>query len=252
MSKSEISFDEHGSWIWKDGDAREPNLILFIHGYTGNPNATWANFPHLIRQAGQGFERGFDVASFGYKSKMVFNFRRKIGTIAELLLTFIDAHAHENKNVFIVAHSLGGLVTRRFLVETFNRPDQCVFFQKVRQVHFIGVPHIGAAVVPGILKWFNKLNPLVAGLRRNSPVLLETLRAWDKVLKQCGDEGIPQPVIFNYVGNKDWIAPLERVIGDFNAREQVRVVDGSHISIAKPHNPENPLYRLVLFLINFE
>jgi len=53
MSKSQISLDKHGSWIWKDNDAREPNLVVFIHGYTGNPEATWAKFPDLIRQAGR-------------------------------------------------------------------------------------------------------------------------------------------------------------------------------------------------------
>lgn len=88
-------------------------MVLFIHGYTGHPEATWAKFPSLIRQVDQGFDSGFDVASFGYESHMVRN-SQGIADIAGRLLTFIDAHAHENKNVFIIAHSLGGLVTRRF------------------------------------------------------------------------------------------------------------------------------------------
>ncbi len=244
MSKSEFKFDEHGSWIWKDNDAREPNLVLFIHGYTGDPEATWVKFPYLIRMAGQGFEAGFDVASFGYESNLVLNFQN-IETITGLLLTFIDAHAHENKNIFLVAHSLGGLVARRYLVETFRHPNQRQFFDKIRQVHFIGVPHEGAAMAPGLLEFFKRLNPLAAELRRDSPVLLECLRGWDEIVKQCAGEGIAYPTIFNYVGNKDWLAPMEQVIGEFNQHEQVRIVEGGHIAIAKPHDAENPLYKLV-------
>ena len=38
---------------------------------------------------------------------------------------------------------------------------------------------------------------------------------------------------------------MKQVIGEFNAQESVRIVAGSHISIAKPHNSENDLYKLV-------
>ena len=157
MVKREIEVDEYGSWIWKDDNAREPNLVLFIHGYTGHPEATWAKFPSLIRQVDQGFDSGFDVASFGYESHMVRN-SQGIADIAGRLLTFIDAHAHENKNVFIIAHSLGGLVTRRFLIETFNNLAQREFFKKIRDVHFIGVPHMGASRAPRALQGIRKIN----------------------------------------------------------------------------------------------
>src|SRR5205823_12527024 len=96
MSKSEVPLDDQGSWIWMDKAAREPNLVLFIHGYTGHPDATWVKFPHLIMRVGEGFARHFEVASFGYSSKMLLNCGKDIRHLAERLLTFIDARAHEN------------------------------------------------------------------------------------------------------------------------------------------------------------
>jgi hypothetical protein len=90
-----------------------------------------------------------------------------------------------------------------------------------------------------------KLNPLAAELRWGSPLLLDTLQAWGQLLKQCLQESIAPPAIFNYVGDKDSIAPLRSVIGDSSDREHYRVADGGHIYIAKLHIPANTLYTLI-------
>jgi pimeloyl-ACP methyl ester carboxylesterase len=246
MAKSDVIVNDEGTWIWKDNDAREPNLIVFVHGYTGDPETTWVKFPHLIRQIGQGFEHGYEVASFGYQSRLTRNYQ-SVKTISHLLLTFLDAQADEASHLFIIAHSLGGIVARRMLVDSFTSQDNSLLtiFTKCRQVHFIGVPHRGAALAPKQVEWFRKLNPLAADLRRNSPLLLKTLTAWNDVVKHCEDKGLPSPQMFNYVGNQDWLIPLEQTIEHFAEREQVRVVEGNHIGIAKPHHPENAVYRLV-------
>ena len=244
MSKSECYVDQAGSWIWKDNDAREPNLILFIHGYTGSPDSTWMRFPHLLRQVGQGFETGFEVASFGYETSFLSNFQ-DTETIAQLLLSFLDAQSESNQAVFIIAHSLGGVVARRLLVDSFSNPYDRKIFDRIKQVHFVGVPHHGAFLAPKQLDWFRKLNPLAAELRADSPLLLQTLRDWSSILDICLGNGIPIPLLCNYVGNKDWLVPAERTIRAFAKSEHVRVVEGSHIAIAKPHDPENSLYRLI-------
>lgn len=244
MGKSQLEVDKLGSWIWKDNTAREPNLIVFVHGYTGHPEATWVKFPDLVRQVGHGFDTGFDVASFGYETGLLINYQG-VKTIAQLLLSFLDDQGHEAKSVFLITHSLGGVVARQLLVDCYHQADARAIFDKLRQVHFIGVPHQGAALAPSVLKLTKRINPLASDLRRDSPVLRETLDAWNQLLRDCEQEEIDAPELFNYVGNRDRVVPLEEIVEKFRDKENVRVIPGGHIEIAKPHDAENTVYRLV-------
>lgn len=244
MAKAEHVASDSGSWIWKDDGAREDNLIVFVHGYTGDPDATWVKFPHLLRQIGQGFETGFEVASFGYDTHLLTN-RQSIEAIAQVLLSFLDAQADAARSVFIIAHSLGGIVTRRMLIASFSEAPDAGLFAKVRQVHFIGVPHEGAARAPKALGWVRRINPQAADLRRDSPPLKALLGEWNDLVRRCEEDGLALPRLFNYVGNRDSLAPLEQALERFAERELVRVVEGDHVAIAKPHSTENAVYRLV-------
>ncbi len=243
MAKIERTIDKN-SWIWNDLDRLEPCLILFIHGYTGHAENTWQRFPHLIRQVGQGFETGFDVASFGYKTGLLNT--KTIENIAGLFSSFISAHANQYQHIFIVAHSLGGVVSRCLVPQLFAKKP--VIFHKIRQIHFIGVPHYG---IGRKKSWWVNLFTFLPGmglsqqLTADSPTLLDILGRWDKLLRQLQDDKIAPPLVTNYVGSEDWVAPYKRIIGEFNRRELVEQVEETHLSLAKPHGPENTLYTLV-------
>jgi pimeloyl-ACP methyl ester carboxylesterase len=244
MAKIERTIDNH-SWIWNDLDKLAPCLILFIHGYTGHAENTWQRFPHLIRQVGQGFETGFDVASFGYKTSLAFN-TKSIEVIAGLFSSFISAHANQYQQIFIVAHSLGGVVSRCLVPQLFDKKP--AIFHKIRQIHFIGVPHYG---IGHKKSWIVNLMTFFPGMRlsqqltADSPTLVDILGRWDKLLRQVRDDQIELPQVANYVGSEDWVAPYRRIIGEFNRQEAVEMVEETHLSLAKPHGPENTLYTLV-------
>jgi len=244
MAKIERPIDKN-SWIWNDLDKLEPCLILFIHGYTGHAENTWQRFPHLIRQVGQGFETGFDVASFGYKTGFVFN-TKKVEVIAGLFSSFISAHANKYQHIFIMAHSLGGVVSRCLVPQLFDKKP--AIFHKIRQIHFIGVPHYGIGYKKS---WLVNLITFLPGTRlsqqltADSPTLLDIFGRWNKLLRQLQNEQIEFPQVINYVGSEDWVAPYQRIIGEFNEQETVEIAEETHLSLAKPHGPENTLYTLV-------
>lgn len=244
MPKQELRpRDGADGWYWRDEAHREPDLVLFVHGYTGDPEATWERFPYLIREAGQGFER-CEVASFGYQTGLIRN-DRGLDTIAGSLLSFVDAFSEPQQNIFVVAHSLGGLVTRRFLVAIFENQNERRFFEQIRQVHFIGVPHLGAGMTGDWLEWVRRLNVLAAEVRADSPALQDTLYRWGQVVEQAKGMGMPLPSLHNYVGDRDWLAPMERVHGALTATEEYRVVPGGHVSISKPGGSTDILFTLV-------
>ncbi len=244
MAKIERPIDKN-SWIWNDLDKLEPCLILFIHGYTGHAENTWQRFPHLIRQVGQGFETGFDVASFGYKTSLAFN-TKTIEKIAGLFSAFISAHANQYQHIFIVAHSLGDIVSRCLVPQLFDKKP--AIFHKIRQIHFIGVPHYG---IDPQKTWLVNLTTFLPGMRlsqqltADSPSLVDILGRWDKLLRQLQHDQIAPPQVTNYVGSEDWVAPYQQMIGAFNQQERVEYAEETHLSLAKPHGPENTLYMLV-------
>lgn len=244
MAKIERAIDKN-SWIWNDLDKPEPCLILFIHGYTGHAESTWQRFPHLIRQVEQGFETGFDVASFGYHTRLVFNLKN-LQTIAGLFSGFISAHASTYQHIFIVAHSLGGVVSRCMVPQLFYKKPS--IFPKIRQIHFIGVPHYGIgqqkSALVKLISWLPGTQ-LSQQLTANSPVLLDILMRWHTLLQQLQQTDTVPPQVINYVGSEDWLAPYQQMIGEFNQQEEVEQVEETHISLAKPHHPENTLYTLI-------
>ena len=66
--------------------------VIFIHGFQGDPTATWADFPKLLTE--DPALDGWDVLSFGYESDLapdltgIWEGEPSIQTIADSLGTF--------------------------------------------------------------------------------------------------------------------------------------------------------------------
>lgn len=217
-------------------------MIVFLHGYTGHPESTWQLFPELLRTGGLGVGVDFEIASFGYETSGVFNFR-SIQTISELLLTYVDTHADTASDVFIVAHSLGGVVARDFLLRCHRDQKRRRFFSKVRQAHMIGTPQRPV--------WFPFsrilfLNKIVQQLARRSTYISDLMKTYRTEVYRDGrafDEAVP--AIFNYVGDDDWVTPYNESHDLMRPYEPIRVVPADHVSSAKPHSQTEPIYELI-------
>lgn len=110
------------------------NILLFIHGWAGNPESTWWDFLESIENskndantiAGQYSK----TVTFGYNSGRHIEFNGK------LLADEIKKINKGNKNIDIVAHSMGGLVAR-VAIEKYG----CDKY--VRKIITLGTPHKG-------------------------------------------------------------------------------------------------------------
>ncbi|HXO20936.1 MAG TPA: alpha/beta fold hydrolase [Thermoanaerobaculia bacterium] len=244
MRKIEITLDDRGaSWIWRSPDEgrREPNLILFIHGYTGSPASSWGRFPDLLRHKGEGFDSGFEIASFGYETKFPLN-KVKLEQLSDLLFTFLEANADPASDIFIVAHSLGGLVAKCFLVRCHSFPIRGSYISRIRQMHFIGVPHLGTPLVHPLFRHLGFLNSLAPQAHRNSITLRELDQQWKRIRDPLGQNAKSFPEIHNYIGIADSVAP----ISSFSAEEDIpHLVASNHTALIKPHDSTNYIYTLV-------
>lgn len=138
------------------------NLILFIHGFTGDEN-TWKNesgdsFAELlIKDCDLSAE--FDVASFYYYSKLknlsarfeivrrlfskTYQASRKnipIREIANLLRTELKFTLAQYENVVVIAHSMGGLVAKCAILDELSEGNP----SKIQLYISLAVPHSGA------------------------------------------------------------------------------------------------------------
>jgi len=130
-------------------------LILFIHGLGGSKE-TWGNFEELIKEY-KSF-KDFDVEFFVYKSKIasgkslvaifsnmlsIFIPQKrlpKIQDIADLLQTEIDERYREYDEIYLITHSMGGLVARKYLYDMIKNKKDI----KVKKLMLYAVPNNGS------------------------------------------------------------------------------------------------------------
>jgi hypothetical protein len=129
---------------------RKPKLVLFIHGWLG-AESTWSRFPELIR-ADPELSKQYDVALFGYKTAATKAGKSTpVPECAQQLRTRIDLDWKNYSDIAVIAHSQGGLVTRRYIADQIRdkRP------QPITRVLYFATPHMGAlgaklgAFIPG-------------------------------------------------------------------------------------------------------
>lgn len=164
------------------------NLILFVHGFTGDAEKTWTNkngqsFPKLLLDNDY-INQYFDVASYRYfttlldlfaaskeKFRRVKNLIRKVThkkeknlDIAELannLSNHFRITLSQYDNIYIVAHSMGGLITKCLIADELRKSG----WTKVKLFLSLSVPHRGAetAVLGGLISnnlQIDNLNPV--------------------------------------------------------------------------------------------
>src|SRR5262249_10311282 len=100
--------------------------VIFVHGITGHPLTTWRASPSspsfielLLRDVE---EQDLDVFTFGYRTTY---FRgAPINNAAIQLAAAIEELMHKRRyEVVLIAHSMGGLVCMRYILDQLARRD---------------------------------------------------------------------------------------------------------------------------------
>ena len=243
-----------GSRIYWDRDQRQQNLIVFAHGYTGHPDDTWRRFPSLLLEEDLGFTETYELASFGYETGRFTN-ETDLEGLTDGFRSFLKAYADSADRIILITHSLGGLLARRLLVALHDSAfsEERDLFGRIQQVHFLGVPHhgavptkVGGAVVAKAATLAKSFNYLAWQIRKDSPLLADTLQRWLAILEAAELDGNHLPILYNYVGDRDWVAPLAQVMGDALWKlERYDLVPGEHGEIPKPRSSRDITFRLI-------
>ncbi|WP_186267592.1 ABC-three component system protein [Burkholderia gladioli] len=221
-------------------------IILFVHGFTGGKE-TWKNTQHgyFFDQLSKipSIEENFDIAVFEYFTKLSSLFVEVNSTIGRLKSLFSNIQTKAKKNVSIeeisfllgsqirftlaaydsivvVAHSMGGLVTKACILNDLRQGQT----SKIKLVISLAVPHLGAN-----LATYGKLisnNKQISDLAPLSELCPTMNNEWVKYNSKPG--------IKYFYGTYDNIVTKESAIGTDNLPQDVIACDDDHLSICKP------------------
>jgi tetratricopeptide (TPR) repeat protein len=220
-------------------------LIVFIHGVGGDPRDTWTNKdndPNFFWPEELSKDPAFknaDVLSFGYKSEC--GPTLIISEIAKSLeLTLNSLTEMENyKSLEFIAHSMGGLVTREFLL---SRHKHLIKVVPVTSVITLSTPNLGSGLGK-FASYFCKtiqLKDLKPGRGEYLDLLNER---WRERFEQNDSERT-----FSISAGYE-IVPVNKLVGRIVEKDsavyfaqQTQPFLKDHLEIAKPKNTDDDPY----------
>ena len=211
--------------------------VVFVHGFTGSPLDTWGGFPDLL--AAETALSGWDLYAYGYRSSLLPAVpwwrgdpgpeRLWRGLASELRTPPLTGY----DSVAFVAHSMGGLVVQRVLVE------EAGLAARTSHVVMFGTPSAGL----GKAFWGALLNRQARGM---TPLAIRRLRKrWGKTFGT--DPGGTPTHSFELVvvdGEQDDFVKGTSALEPFDDLYRLTTT-GDHLSMVKPSDAGHRSFRIV-------
>ena len=241
------------------------NLILFVHGFCGG-KATWRNgearsFPELFSDDLE-ISENYDIAHFLYFTKLLNLFakagkvstlvKRMFGTshgklannisieeIGNLLRTEIRFKLQAYDNIIVVAHSMGGLVTKSAITKDIEESAP----SKIKLFISLAVPHQGAEAAT-----FGKLI--------SDNLQIEGLSPLNNFIHKINDEWLKtslRPATKYFYGVHDSVVKKTSAVPIDKEKSDAISVDEDHTSITKPKDLASTIVMAVKqIILDFE
>ena len=200
-------------------------LLLLVHGFSSSPD-TFSDISALIN-SDEELVKKYDIKYFAY-STGVHN-RNSPKVAAENLSTIINYKYRNYNKIVIMAHSLGGLIARQYIVNEFLDGRRT----KVTKIINFASPHLGAQMA----KTFNFLgNNHLKSLAPDSEYIRDLLKNWQKVVATRAIETI------NLVADEDNIVSRLSAEGANWFDRSIPIEFTDHSTIVRPQSAETMSY----------
>ena len=207
--------------------------VVFLHGFSGDRDDTWDRLPGLLGTV----VSDWDIYTLGYATTFrpdllgVWSADPDLPILATMLKTQARiAPLRRYRSIALVAHSMGGLVVQRALVddpELARRTDKVVLF---------GTPSAGLRKASWVFFWKRQLR----NMARGSEFITELRRDWDARFEP--EPGFDLMVV---AGERDQFVPSESSLAPF-PRHVHHVVSGDHLSMVRAADSDSPSVRLLM------
>ena len=217
------------------------SAVLFVHGFTGTAEGTWGNFPLIL--AASELMRDWDILSLGYPTSFlpgtrgIWSSDPNLPNLAIEFATELRIKPLANyKTLAIAAHSMGGLIAQRAIVDNFP-----ALKDQVKYLFLFGTPSAGIPKANLLVDLFGSLmGEQVGNMATDSKFIRELRGGWTS---QFGGD-VPFQ-FYAIAGDKDQFVTTETALEPFG-KKYWRVVTGDHLKIVKPQSAEADVVRLVL------
>lgn len=243
--------------ITLQGKRKRKNLVIFIHGLTGDAS-TWINnngksFADLLNENKE-IRKRFDIGHFIYFTKFytprtvnkIANFFRNlinnqaahveinldIEDITDVLQTELELKANSYEEIVLIGHSLGGLISKSLIIRKVHNPN--VRVPKIKKFISLAVPHNGSS-----------LATIASTLLGNAHIkdiatLSEAVNRLNNSWLQTPIELLPNTAYFH--GKYDDVVKDTSSIGYETQRQTVLSFEADHTTIAKPTSIKDSIY----------
>lgn len=220
--------------------AANPVAVVFVHGFRGRPDKTWGKFPALL--AADQRLREWDIHSVGYPTKLVLDLLTfwardpSIRLLAQRFVAMLDIPPLDQyKRVAVIAHSMGGLVAQRALLDAPERP------RRVSHLVMFGSPSAGLTAASLFGRTFlAHRKQQISDLAPGGAFITSHRNDWSR---RFGN-GSPFTCLA-VAGERDSFVPAESSLEPFPPSQR-HVVAGDHRSLVKPSDPNHMSVQLVL------
>jgi pimeloyl-ACP methyl ester carboxylesterase len=224
------------------------HFVLFIHGILGDCEETWRDTP--IQLMAERALMDADFGSFGYLTR-IFD-AATTRPHAQQLIAWMRTHLPRYRQIYVVAHSMGGLITREACALLARSPhaDDRRLLGRIRHGFFVAVPIAGSSTAG----WLQRI-PLIGRLNRKVPLLAQPRVAGQQLhnyyrdsVAQLGPD-VRRPRFSLFTGSSDGLVaePPEWVLSEDDRHEGV--IEGTHASIKLDQNANSTLLRRIVQII---
>jgi pimeloyl-ACP methyl ester carboxylesterase len=213
---------------------RKDTAIVLLHGFTGTNTGTWGEFPGFLLQ--QTALNSWDLLSLGYTTRFapdlsgIWSADAPIDKLATLFRTTVSFGLSAYKSLAILAHSMGGLVLQRALV------DDPALTARVSHVFLFGTPSNGLTKASPFSFFKRQLRDMSEG----SDFLVDLRSRWQRTF----DSNFPF-VFWTVAGERDEFVPSASSLDVFPEGRRA-VIPGDHLGIVKPQNQDHIGLQLVI------
>lgn len=204
--------------------------VVFVHGFGGGVGGTFGAFPALVAAA-RGLQ-GWDVYDLGYSTSLAPDIRGiwaadpGLPVLAEYFRTRMrHGRLAAYSSVAVVAHSMGGLVVQRALV------DDAHLAGRVGHVFLFGTPS-GGLRKAGLFSFYKRT---VADMVADGKFIVDLRSGWSE---RFGDPRTRGFQLWAVAGDRDEFVPASSSLAPFDDQDRA-VVLGNHVEIVKPAGPES-------------
>lgn len=152
------------------------DAVVLVHGFGTTPET----FSYLIEDIKES-RQPYQVWAFGYST------RNYIDKIASDLAGMLDSNIAEYDRLYIVTHSLGGMIAQKALLDSYALGRQ--FVSRVEKVILIAAPNEGSVVADAYENLFSLLVNAASGIDdiyATHPLILEDLKKGNMIPRIAG------------------------------------------------------------------